>query len=266
MPLPPLLRLLLSPRQRFHCRQQAVQLRGAAQALFGLAGQAVQHDPVERRGDGIRGPLRRRNRIVPQPHGHHLKEVVRFEDQLPGEEVVGHAAGGVDVGAAVDRLAEAHLRRHVGRCAGRQRHVGGQRRQRILHGGHRVAAFLEQRRDLLPADRVGKGSMHEEDARLRAAVERRDFLLDGIFLRGAGGTGVARIERNNRKQGDSAEAAGRQGFVDDVHGRLLCLNPYRAEYAPIPGHMWLSAHKDVLDRKLKRCGQSDTYKAKRKAW
>jgi len=50
-----------------------------------------------------------------------------------------------------------------------------------------------------------------------------------------------------------------------IHGQLLCLNPYRAEYAPIPGHMWLSAHKDVSDRKLKRCGQSDTYKGKRKA-
>jgi hypothetical protein len=43
------------------------------------------------------------------------------------------------------------------------------------------------------------------------------------------------------------------------------LNLYRAKYAAIPEHMWLSAHEDVWDRKLKGCGQSDTHQRKRKA-
>ena len=51
---------------------------------------------------------------------HHLHRRVALEDQLASQQIVGNTSQGVDVGPPIDVcFAEDDLRRHIGRCAGR---------------------------------------------------------------------------------------------------------------------------------------------------
>ncbi len=142
--------------------------------------------PVRRRlghgfGDGgiepsrhIRHPLTQRGRRLVHHLEQHGHQVGIGEGPLAGDHLVGHAAEGVDIGAAIDGLAPDHLGRHVGRRADERVAVG---QRRFVHdpGGAEVAQF---HRAVLGQKHVGRFEIPVNDAAGVGEGQRRSDLAD----------------------------------------------------------------------------------------
>ena len=101
---PPLPSPILSPgcaRLADRC-QAARQLPRRLRPIRRLLGQARQHQLIERRGNRQLGPGRGRRRLSLGVLEQQAHRRVGGEHELPGQQPVGHAAGGIDVGPAVD--------------------------------------------------------------------------------------------------------------------------------------------------------------------
>ncbi len=98
---------------------------GGGEAALALLGQRAQHGGLERQVlRERRHPLLERRGRGGQVQADDLLQVARDEGRRAGEQFVGHAAHGIDVGAHVELVGQRLLGREVGRRADHDAHSG----------------------------------------------------------------------------------------------------------------------------------------------